>query len=121
MRAGFQAGDLILAANGEAVPLWMDWVTYVRARPEQTMEVLIERNNVRQSLSVRPSGIVSEGERIGAVGMSVELPVIPEAQQRRFDRGPIEALGASVSRTIDLVGFTFKSIGRMLTGVNFPQ
>ena len=58
MRAGFQAGDLILAANGEAVPLWMDWVTYVRARPEQTMEVLVERNNVRQSLSVTPSGIV---------------------------------------------------------------
>ena len=47
--------------------------------------------------------------------------MIPEAQQRRFDRGPIEALGASVSRTIDLVGFTFKSIGRMLQGLISPS
>lgn len=120
-RAGFQTGDLILEANGEAMPLWMDWVTYVRARPEQTIEVVVERNDVRQSLSVTPLGIVSEGEQIGSVGMSVELPVIPETQQRRFDRGPIEALGASVSRTIDLVAFTFKSIGRMLQGLISPS
>ena len=53
--------------------------------------------------------------------MSVALPEIPESQQRHFDRGPAEALVASVKRTVDLVAFTFKSIGRMLQGLISPS
>jgi regulator of sigma E protease len=53
--------------------------------------------------------------------MSVALPVIPDAQQRQFERGPVEALVASVKRTGDLVVFTFKSIGRMLQGLISPS
>jgi regulator of sigma E protease len=99
----------------------MDWVTYVRARPDQAITVELERQGTRQSLSVTPAVAVSEGERIGAVGMSVALPVIPDAQQRQFERGPVEALVASVKRTGDLVVFTFKSIGRMLQGLISPS
>ena len=121
LRAGFEPGDIILSADGEAIPLWMDWVTYVRARPEQPIAVVLERNGARQQLTVTPAGVVSEGERIGSVGMSVALPEIPESQQRHFDRGPAEALVASVKRTADLVAFTFKSIGRMLQGLISPS
>ena len=120
-QAGFLEGDLIISADGEAIPLWMDWVTYVRARPDQAITVELERQGTRQSLSVTPAVAVSEGERIGAVGMSVALPVIPDAQQRQFERGPVEALVASVKRTGDLVVFTFKSIGRMLQGLISPS
>ena len=119
--AGFIEGDLIISADGEVIPLWADWVTYVRARPDQTIVVEIERGGTRQRLSVTPAAAVAEGERIGMVGMSVALPVIPDAQQRHFDRGPVEALLASVKRTGDLVAFTFKSIGRMLQGLISPN
>jgi len=119
--AGFTAGDLILEADGQAMPLWMDWVTYVRARPGQPISVLVERDGTRQLLVVTPANMISEGEPIGSVGMSVSLPVIPESQQRHFDRGPVEALVASVNRTFDLVTFTFKSIGRMLQGLISPS
>ena len=120
-QAGFNEGDLIISADGEVIPLWVDWVTYVRARPDQTIVVEIERGGTRQRLSVTPAAAVAEGERIGMVGMSVALPVIPDAQQRHFDRGPVEALLASVKRTGDLVAFTFKSIGRMLQGLISPN
>ena len=118
--AGFIEGDLIISADGEVIPLWVDWVTYVRARPDETIVVEIERGGTRQRLSVTPAAAVVEAERIGVVGMSVALPVIPDAQQRHFDRGPVEALLASVKRTGDLVAFTFKSIGRMLQGLISP-
>ena len=120
-QAGFNEGDLIISADGEVIPLWVDWVTYVRARPDQTIVVEIERGNTRQRLSVTTAAAVAEGERIGVVGMSVALPVIPDAQQRHFDRGPVEALLASLKRTSDLVAFTFKSIGRMLQGLISPN
>ena len=120
-QAGFLEGDLIISADGEAIPLWIDWVTYVRARPAQGITVELERKGTRQSLSVTPAVDVVEGKRIGKVGMSVALPVIPDAQQRHFDRGPMEALVASVKRTGDLVAFTFTSIGRMLQGRISPS
>ena len=120
-QAGFLEGDLIISADGEAIPLWMDWVTYVRARPAQAITVELEREGTRLNLSVTPGADVSDGERIGAVGMSVALPVIPDAQQRRFDRGPMQALVASVKRTGDLVVFTFKSFVRMLQGLISPS
>ena len=44
--AGFTAGDLIVEADGQAMPLWMDWVTHVRARPGQPISVLVERETV---------------------------------------------------------------------------
>ena len=120
-QAGFLEGDLIISAGGEAIPLWMDWVAYVRARPAQAITVELEREGTRQSLSVTPAVDIAKGERIGKVGMSVALPVIPDAQQRHFDRGPVEALVASVKRTGDLVAFTFTSIGRMLQGRISPS
>lgn len=121
VQAGFKPGDIILSADGAAMPLWMDWVTYVRARPDQPISVVLERKGTRQQIVVTPAGVVSESERIGSVGMAVELPVIPETQQRHFERGPAEALVASVKRTADLVAFTFKSIGRMLQGLISPS
>ena len=120
-QAGFLEGDLIISADGEAIPLWMDWVSYVRARPAQAITVEFEREGTRLNLSVTPGAADSDGERIGAVGMSVALPVIPDEQQRHFDRGPMEALVASVKRTGDLVVFTFKSFVRMLQGLISPS
>ena len=120
-QAGFLEGDLIISADGEAIPLWMDWVTYVRARPAQAITVELEREGKRQNLSVTPAAAVSDGGRTGAVGMSVASPVVPDAQQRHFDRGPVAALVASVKRTGDLVVFTFKSMGRMLQGLISPS
>ena len=52
--AGFQAGDLILQADGQAMPLWMDWVGYVRERPEKPIDVLVRRDGATQLLRVVP-------------------------------------------------------------------
>ena len=120
IEAGVQVNDLIIAADGEDMTLWMDWVQHVRARPDMATSVIVERAGVRQDLVVTPAPIDAAGEIVGAVGMSVSLPEIPEAQQRRFERGPLEALWAALERTGDLVGFTFTSISRMLQGLISP-
>ncbi len=120
IEAGFQVNDLIISADGQDMNLWMDWVQHVRARPDMPTSVTVERAGVRQDLVVTPAPIGAAGEIVGAVGMSVSLPEIPEAQQRRFERGPLEALWAALERTGDLVGFTFTSISRMLQGLISP-
>ena len=118
--AGFKVDDVIVEADGQPMILWMDWVQHVRARPDIPTRVTVERDGVSQTLTVTPAPIDAGGEIIGAVGMSVALPEIPESQQRRFERGPLEAMWAAVERTGDLLGFTFTSVSRMLQGLISP-
>jgi regulator of sigma E protease len=120
VEAGFSVDDVIIAADGQAMTLWIDWVQYVRARPDTLIRVDLERAGVRQTIEVTPAAIDTGGEKIGSVGMAVALPEIPASQQRRFERGPVDALWAALERTGDLVGFTFTSISRMLQGLISP-
>lgn len=121
LRAGFQAGDVILTADNKSMPLWMDWVTYVRERPGQSIAVTVDRAGQIESLTVRPERAETNGEAYGSVGMMVRQPDIPSDRIKVFDRGPIDALGAALVRTGDLIGFTFSSMGKMLQGLISPS
>lgn len=121
-RIGMLPGDLVISADGIAMPLWMDWVEYVRARPDQAIELEYRRGAELLSARIVPDRIVDDsGEAFGRVGLGVALPEMPEELLRRFDRGPLEALGASFSRTAELTVFTLKSIKKMLMGLISPK
>lgn len=119
--AGFAPGDRILSADGIEMPLWMDWVEYVRARPGQMLSVMVERDGLTLPITVTPEPVTQGGQTIGSVGMQVVVPEIPESRIRRFDRGPFEALVAALDRTVELIGFTFESMGKMLQGLISPK
>ncbi|MCR9104999.1 MAG: RIP metalloprotease RseP [Gammaproteobacteria bacterium] len=120
--AGLKAGDLLLSADGIAMPLWNDWVDYVRARPGQTVELEVARDGQRLVLYVVPKlTVIESGEQIGRVGVGVAPPEMPEELIRRYQRGPLEALGAAVVRTGELTVFTLESIYKMLTGLISPK
>ncbi|MEP0202385.1 MAG: RIP metalloprotease RseP [Halioglobus sp.] len=120
-RAGLQAGDRVLSADGVAVPLWENWVEYVRARPGQSIAIDYERGGETLTTAVVPDAVTEEGESFGRVGMAVALPEMPPEMLREFTRGPIEALGASVVRTYDLSIFTLSSIKKMIQGLISPK
>jgi regulator of sigma E protease len=112
-RAGFQVGDVIIDAAGVPMAQWTDWVEFVRARPNQRFDVLIDRAGNQVTLSVMPQN----RNAVGTVGMGVALPEIPDSRIRRQSRGPIEALGAAVNRTYELTVFTFESMWKMVQGL----
>ena len=121
-RIGMQPGDLVLSADGVELPLWMDWVDYVRERPGQVIDLQYRRGDQLLSAQIVPEAIEDEsGATIGRVGVAVELPEMPPELLRRFDRGPVQALGASLERTGDLVVFTLSSIKKMLVGLISPK
>lgn len=119
--AGFLPGDLILSADNIPMPLWSDWVAYVRARPGQVIDVLILRGTGERQLSVTPQAQVGGAQTIGSVGMMVDVPEFPKERIKVFERGPIEALGAAVARTGNLIGFTFDSMAKMVQGLISPK
>jgi regulator of sigma E protease len=119
---GILPGDIILRADGVAMDLWMDWVDYVQARPEQPIAVEYQRgDDVLQALIVPERATDAEGETIGRVGIAVAIPDMPPEMVREFSRGPLESLAAGVVRTWDLSVFTIKSIKKMLMGLISPK
>ena len=61
-RAGIRKGDQVLSADGVDMPLWVDWVNYVRARPGETIAVTLERDGSTVELDLVPERVVEEGE-----------------------------------------------------------
>lgn len=121
-RAGLLSGDRILSADGVAMTKWMDWVTHVRARPGQAIALGFDRDGRLMTGEITPDRVTDQaGEAFGRVGVSVALPEMPPELLRKFDRGPLEAAGAAVVRTWDLMGFTVNSIKKMLTGLISPK
>lgn len=119
---GLRSGDRILRADGVAMPLWMDWVDYVRARPGQSIVLEYERDGQLFQTLITPRAVSDEnGDTFGQVGLAVALPEMPAEMIREFHRGPVEALGASFTRTGELVMFTLNSIKKMVMGLISPK
>lgn len=116
--AGLRGGDRVLSADGLDMPEWSAWVQYVRARPEQAILLVYERDGASAQAMITPALKKNgDGEPYGQVGVTVEIPEWPPELVREHHYGPLEALFAATTRTGDLVVFTLKSIKKMLTGL----
>ncbi len=114
--AGLQIGDRVLAADGIAMESWHEWVDYVRARPDQEINLTLERDNKRSQVSVSPEKIEEGGERFGRVGVGLQPQPWPEDMVREYHYGPIEAFVAGVHRTWETSGFVLLSVKKLLVG-----
>ena len=116
-RAGFEVGDDIIEADGQVISTWSQWVDLVRAAPNQSVAVRVERDGQPVDLTVVPRSTGTSGAEVGSVGMGVVIPDIPEERIRRQGRNPLEALTAAVERTYALTIFTFESMWKMIQGL----
>ncbi len=116
-RVGIQPGDEFVAADGKPVSSWDDWVDLVRARPDTPIVATVERNGQPLQLTMTPEAVLEGDERIGRVGVVVDLPEdLNERYQVVVRLGPIEAVGAALEKTADMSILMIRVVGRMLTG-----
>lgn len=116
-RAGMRTNDLVLSADGNEIPDWNSWVEYVRARPGQTLLVLIERDGDVIPLNLVPRQITTTDNKIiGQVGMSVMKPEWPEGLYRESKYGMLGALGKAWSQTGKTTLLILGSVKKMVTG-----
>ncbi|CAL1239490.1 RIP metalloprotease RseP [Candidatus Methylocalor cossyra] len=112
--AGLKAGDRVLSADGTAIQTWRQWVEWVRARPNQPIRALIERDGVRLPVEIIPRPADSGEGRIGA---GVRVPEqVAEAMKVEYRLGVFPALGAALDKTLDYSALTLKMVGRMVIG-----
>lgn len=119
--ADLRNGDRVLAIDGVVITDWMTLVREVKARPGLTSQFQVEREGVLLDIAVRLGQYSENGLVEGRLGASVMLPEWPEHMIRTFDRGPLEAVGAAVEKTWQLIVFTLESIKKMIEGLISPK
>ena len=117
-RAGLQAGDLILNADGEAVRNWAWWVDYVRKRPGQAIQLILMRDGIEIETVLTPERVIEDGESIGRIGAYVRLP---SDEQRATMRvvvryGLLEAVPAALEKTFEITALTYRTLWKMVVG-----
>jgi len=117
-KAGLQAGDKILEADGLDMTEWSDWVDYVRARPSEPIELLVQRTDQQLTTVLTPDAKTDEkGQVFGQVGVAVQLPELPKGLLRSYHYSPLEAFVAAGERTWAMSLFTLEAIKKMLSGL----
>ncbi len=116
-RAGFQAGDRVLSANGARVASWQDWVRLVRQHPAAPLAVEVERGGQRLVLTVVPDAVDEAGQRVGKIGAGPQIdPAVTARLMTEVRHGPVAALWQGIVKTWDMSVFTLEMLGRMVLG-----
>ena len=119
--AGLQPGDRILRMGDQNVARWSEVVKTIRAHPDQSMPVRIERAGQLLTISLTPRQIEErvDGQpvQVGKAGVGpVQDPAALNVYRVRQDLGVAAAMQAAVTETYDKSRFTLVMLGQMLTG-----
>jgi regulator of sigma E protease len=115
--AGLQEGDRIRSTDGRAIRDWDDWVAYIRERPGETVEVVIERDDGTRTIGLPIAVAESESGPVGRIGAAPRVtPELwdPARTEQRF--GPVGAVGQAVAETWRMSALTVTMMGRMILG-----
>jgi regulator of sigma E protease len=107
-RAGLEAGDVVLAAGGQQVAGFQDFIELVKSHADQPLELEIQRGEERILTTVTPE-TRDEGVQIGVL-LSI---------YRRLPLG--EALVASVRFNIDIIVKSVEILGKLFTTELAPK
>ena len=116
--AGLQAGDRIVSADDSAMADWSAWVQFIRARPDTTVKLEVDRGGSRIFIDLAIGNSVDQGKIIGLIGAGPQMPpdsVLEEYRAvKRF--GPINAVTEAMGETWKMSALTVKMFGKMLAG-----
>ena len=105
-QAGFQAGDRIVAIDGETVEQWERAVEIISGSPGEMLQVTVKRNDAKVTLDVVPE-VREDGQ--GWIGIQPEPP--------HFERqNPLSAVMQGVKYTVQVTFLIFDFIGKMIFG-----
>jgi len=81
----------------------------VRAAPQRSLQMVIERDGARQTIGVEPAAVQVDGQTIGRIGVDFR-----DLVEVRY--GPLESVGLAVQRTWETAVFSLRMLGKMITG-----
>ncbi|TVU63792.1 sigma E protease regulator RseP [Vibrio atlanticus] len=115
--AGLEAGDKIIEINGQSIEQWLSVVELIRANPETSLDLVVLRNGLEQSLVMTPkSRELSDGSTIGYAGIAPEVAEWPEDYRFELQFGVIESVGKAFDKTGQIIGLTLTMLKKLIVG-----
>jgi regulator of sigma E protease len=117
-RAGIQAGDRVIAADGQPINNSARFVGIVNGAPGRDISVEVERSGQRLSIIAPVQRVMEHGKAIGRLGITLEEgprtwpPGLVEVRRA----GPLDALGIGVAKTWEMSALTVQMLWRIVTG-----
>ncbi len=116
-KAGLQAGDRILAIDGQPIALWTDFVAKLRESAGRSLRLDIERAEGQATVEVVPDAVLERGRSIGKIGVAVAENLGARRELQTFvNYGFVEAGQRALIETWDKSVFSLIMMGKMLTG-----
>jgi regulator of sigma E protease len=117
LAAGLKKDDLIISADGTAISDWMQWVDYVKKRPNIPINVVVDRQGTHLNLPITPKSAQSGDETEGKIGASVLMPEgLLKSMTVEYSLPPLEAIPVAFKTTYDYAAVTLRMMGKMLIG-----
>jgi len=105
---GILPGDRILSVAGVETPSFEAFGRIVRVVPSQSVEILVERDEVRMEYSVvMGERLTSVGAMEGFFGIGAEHPLKKV--------GPVDALTRAIGQFVDLVAISVEGLAKFFT------
>nr|VFJ62988.1 MAG: regulator of sigma E protease [Candidatus Kentron sp. DK] len=120
-RAGLLKGDRIISAEGETFSDWNEWRKFIQHRPEHTIKLRIERDNLPVTVMIRPEPIKTETGVIGFIGAAADHPTDKDLQVYRQhfyiteSYSPIIAFQRALRETVNTSLLTVRMLWKVLT------
>ena len=122
--AGIEPGDQIVEINGNAIETFADLLSYVRLRPAEPMEIVLERDGGRRSVDLVSAAAVDRDQfgneaRVGRIGVAGAQALGVGAGRETLP--PHRLVGAAVATTYDTVESMVVALGQVITGKRSVQ
>lgn len=117
LAAGLKKDDLIISADGIPITDWMQWVDYVKKRPDIAISLVIDRQGLRLTLPITPKSVQSGQEAEGKIGASVDMQEgLMKSMTVEYSLPSLEAIPVAFKTTYDYSLITLRMMGKMLIG-----
>ncbi len=107
--AGLLRGDRLLQAGGEPMDNWATWVEFIRARPDETVSVIVQRDGRERRLTLAIGNAEQDGRVFGRIGAGADNYV-----EQRYSA--LESIPRGIARTWEMSALTLRMLGRMVVG-----
>lgn len=115
-QAGLKLGDKILQFDGTTMQNWEQIVGYVSERPNQSVDIKIERNGQILSLSGTIGEKTEKGITRGYMGFLPTLEAWPEGVLFNYQYGIVDGIGKALDKTWRLMTVSVGMLGKLITG-----
>jgi regulator of sigma E protease len=108
-QAGLRTGDRVVALNGAPIEDWDTLATAIHASPDRPVTLKVQRDGKEMQIRVTPrKEPMQRGEGLIGIGPA------PETHYRRLN--PISALGAGITRTVDMSVMIVQGLVKLIQG-----